>query len=68
MNISAKFQLLAYSLLMASEELIFFFETLAFLLPWQPIKVSGLDIFYMFGRGLLKEHFCNSFVKISSVR
>ena len=52
MNISAKFQL----------------HRLMALRKWQPIKVSGLDIIYMVGSGLLKEHICNSFVKISSVR
>ena len=56
--------------IMASEEMIsdFFFENKAFRLPWQPIKFSGLDKIHMFGRGLLKEHFCKIFVKISAVR
>ena len=44
---------------MASEEKIFeyFFKKLAFRLPWQPIKFSGLDKIHMVSRGLLKEHF-----------
>ena len=55
---------------MASEEIIFeyFFANLSFQLPWQPIKFSGLDKIHMFGGGLLKEHFCKTFVKISEVR
>ena len=52
---------------MASEEMLLFFFviflcTLAFWLSWQPIKFSGLDKTHIFGRGLLKEHFCKSFV------
>ena len=39
------------------------FLNLAFQLLWQPIKISGLDKMYMVGRGLLKEHFCKTFVK-----
>ena len=54
---------------MASEEMILYiFENLAFLLSWQPIKFSGLDKIHIFGRGLLKEHFCKTFVKISAER
>ena len=55
---------------MGSEEMIFeyVFANLAFLLLWQPAKFSGLNKIHMFGRGLLKEHFCKSFVKISTVR
>ena len=55
---------------MVSEEMIFenLFANLAFLLPWQPIKFSGLDKYHIFGRGLLKEHFCKTFDKISAVR
>ena len=55
---------------MASEEMIFeyFFANLAFLLPWKPITFSGLDKIHMVGRGLLKEHFCKKFVKVSAVR
>ena len=54
--------------LMASEEMIFehFSANLAFWLP--PIKFSGLIKIHIFGRGLLKEHFCKIFVKISAVR
>ena len=67
MNISAKFSFIP---LMASEEMIFlyFFGNLSFWLPLQPIKFSGLDKIHMLGRGLLKEHFCKTFVKISAVR
>ena len=54
---------------MASEEMIFeyFFANLAFLLPWQSIKFSSLDKIHMVGRGLLKEHVCKTFVKISAI-
>ena len=38
-----------------------FFTNLAFLLPWQPIKLRGLDKNDVFGRELLKEHFCKAF-------
>ena len=68
MNNSAKFQL---HTLMASEEKIFFFfflANLAFRLPCQSIKFSGLDKIHIVGRELLKEHFCKTFVKMSSVR
>ena len=55
--------------LMASEEKMFeyFFANLAFRLPWQPIKFRDLDKIHMVGRGLLKEHFCKTFVKISAM-
>ena len=46
---------------MASEEKIFEYLNLAFRLPWQPIKFSGLDKIHMVGTGLLKEHFCKNF-------
>ena len=51
---------------MASEEIIFeyFFGNLAFRLPWQPIQFRGLDKDNTFDRGLLKEHFCKTLVKI----
>ena len=45
-----------------------FLANLAFLLPWQPIKFSSLDKIHIFGRGLLKEQFYKTFVKISAVR
>ena len=44
------------------------FANLSFRLPWQPIKFSGLDKIHLFGRGLLKEQFCKTFVKISAIR
>ena len=57
--------------LVASEKkdfLIFFPENLAFRLPWQPtIKISDFDKIRMVGSGLLQEHFCKTFVKISAV-
>ena len=55
---------------MASEEMIFenLFANLAFWLPWQPIKFSGLELIHIFGRVLLNEHFCKTFVKVSAVR
>ena len=56
--------------LMASETMIFenLFTNLAFLLPRQSITFSGLHKLHMFGRGLLMEHFCKTFVIISAVR
>ena len=36
-------------------------------LLWQPIKFRELDKNDRFGRGLLEEHFCKTFVKISAV-
>ena len=56
--------------LMAPEEMIFeyFFANLSFRLPWQPINSSGLDKIRMFDKGLLKEHSCKTFAKISAVR
>ena len=67
MSVYAQFSFIPYT---ASEEMIFeyFFANLAFWLPWQLIKFSGLNKIHMFGRGLLKEHFCKTFVKISTVR
>ena len=38
------------------------------MLPWQPIEFRGLNKIQIFGRGLLKEHFCKTFVKVSAVR
>ena len=67
MNISAKFQLHPS---MASDKKIFFFvlANLAFRLPWQPIKFSGLDTIHIAGREPLKKHFYKTFVKISAER
>ena len=62
MNIYASFNFIP---LMASEKKIF--NTLAFRLPWQPIKISDFDKIHRVGRGLLQEHFCKTFVKISAV-
>ena len=70
MNNSAKVSASSIPLI-ASEAMIFDFfswcANLAFQLSWQPIKYSGLDKIRMFGRGLLKEQFCKTFVKISEV-
>ena len=68
MNISAKFQLHPPYGFWGDEFLNIFFANLAFRLPWQPIKFSSLDKIHMFGRELLKEHFCKTFVKISTER
>ena len=67
MNISESFSFIP---LMDSEEMISenLFANLAFLLPWQKIKFSSLDKIHMIDRGLLKDHFCKTFVKISAVR
>ena len=63
-------QSFSFKSLMSSEKKIFeyfFFESLAFRLPWQPIKISDSDKIHMLGRGLLQENFCKTFVKISAV-
>ena len=67
MNIYAKFQL--HPSYGASEKKIFeyFFKTLAFLLPWQPIKISDLDKIHMVGKGLLQKNFCKTFFKTSAI-
>ena len=46
--------------IMASEKFskLFFFENLAFRLPWQPVKINDFDKIHMAGRGLIQEHFC----------
>ena len=65
MNISAKFQLhTPYGFCWDD----FFFTNLVFQLPCQPIKFSSLDKIHLLGRGLLKEHFCKTFVNMSAVR
>ena len=48
--------------LMASEKKIldFFFETLDFRMPLQPIKISDLDKIHTVGRGLLHKHYSNT--------
>ena len=45
-----------------------FFANLDFWLPWQPIKFSVSDKIDTFGRGILKDNFCKTFVKIFAVR
>ena len=60
MNILQSFSFIP---LIASEKIFeYFFANLAFWLPWQPIKFSSLDKIHTVGRGLLKEHFCKTFV------
>ena len=67
MNISAKFQLHPpYGFW--GDDFWIFFSNSSFWLPWQPIKFRGLDKIHMFGRGLLKEHLCKTFVKISAMK
>ena len=57
------------STLMASEEMILeYFSKISVWLPWQPVKFSGLNTIHMFCRGLLKEHFCKTFIKIYAMR
>ena len=36
------------------------FESLAFRLPWPPIKISDLDKIHMVGTGLIQKHFCKT--------
>ena len=67
MNIYATFQLHPPYGFWEEDFWIFFFENLAFRLPWQPIKISSLDKIHMVGRGLLQKHFCKTFFKISAV-
>ena len=45
----------------------FFFENLAFRLPWSPIKISDLGKIHMVGTGQLQKHFSKTFVKIPAV-
>ena len=65
MNILQSFSFIPH---MASEVMIFgCFRKFRFWLPWQPIKFGGFDKTDMFGRGLLKKHFCKTFVKVSDL-
>ena len=60
MNISAKFQLYPpYSFWRV--DFWIFFANSAFWLPWQPIKLRGLDKMYMFGRGPLIKNLKKNF-------
>ena len=62
-NISVKFQLHPpYGF--RGDEFFIFFSNVSFRLPWQPIKFRGLD---KHDKGLYKEHFCKTFIKISDV-
>ena len=53
-----------------SEEKIFeyFFENLPFYVAMATNQISDLDKIHMNRRGLLKEHFCKTFVKLSAMR
>ena len=61
---------------MASEEMFFFavfifsffFWLPRFWLPWQPIQFNCLNKIQMFGKGLIKEYFSETFDKISAMR
>ena len=65
-NISVTFQLYPpYGVW--GDEFFIFFSNVSFRLPLQPIKFRGLDKHDKFGKGLHKEHFCKTFVKISDV-
>ena len=68
MHIPAKFQLHPPYGFWGDDVFLYFFASLAFWLPWQPIKFTGLEKLDKFGRGPLKEHLCKTFVKISAVR
>ena len=68
MNISTKFQLHPPYGFWEKDFWLFCFANLAFWLPWQPIKFSGLDKIHTVGRGLLKKHFHLPFVQISAVK
>ena len=68
MNISTKFQLHPPYGFWGDGFSNMFSRIYPFGLPWQPIKFSGLDKIHMFGSGLLKEHLCKFFVKISAMR
>ena len=57
----AKFQLHAPYGFWEEDFWIFFFKNLAFRLQWQQIKISDLDKTHMVGKGLLQEHFCETF-------
>ena len=50
---------------MASDVMIFeyFFVNLAFRLPWQPVRFSGMDKIHVVGKGLLQKQFCKFFSK-----
>ena len=64
MNIYAKFQLHPTYGFWEEDFYIFIFKNLAFRSPWQSIKFSDLDKIHMNRRGLLKKHFCKTFVKM----
>ena len=67
MNISTNFQLHPPDGFWG-EDVWVFFRKFSISVAMELIKFSGLDKIHMFGRGLFKEHFCKTFVKISAVR
>ena len=54
---------------MTSEKKIFeyLFRKFSLLVAMPPIKISNLDQIHMAGGGLLRENFCETFVKKSAV-
>ena len=67
MNISAKFQIHPHGRC-GNDFFHIFFTNLVFRLPWQTFKFSGFDEILIFGKGLVKEYFCKTFVKTFAVR
>ena len=67
-NISARFQFCPPYGFWEDDFFKYFISILGFRLPWQPIKLKLLDTNDMFRRGLLKEHLCKTFVKISALK
>ena len=67
MNIYPKFQLHPPYGFWEEDFWIFFFENLAFRLPWQLIIISDLDKNPTVGRGLIQKHFIKTFIKLSAV-
>ena len=64
MNLSAKFQL--HPPLMLLRRL--FFREFILSVAMATYQIQHLDKIHTSGRGLLKEHFCKTFVKIFAVR
>ena len=66
-NISAKFQLHPpYGFW--GDDFLILFHKFSLSVAMATIKFSSLDKIHMIHRGLLKEHFCKTFVKIPTVR
>ena len=67
MNISAKFQLHPpYGFW--EDDFLIFFHKFILSVAMATNQISSLDKIHMFGRGLLKKHFCKIFVKMFAVR